>query len=86
MKNCFLVCLPRFPIAISHGELIQVGKQRGCAEAGGADRRGPAPAGEMRVTIGGVYPPPEAARAPEDRIARRTSGKLLLDPTPGAAK
>ncbi len=42
--------------------------------------------GDLEVTIGGVYPLSEAARAHEDLIARRTSGKLLLDPTPGAAK
>jgi NADPH2:quinone reductase len=36
--------------------------------------------GELRATIGGVYPLSEAARAHEDLIARRTSGKLLLDP------
>jgi NADPH2:quinone reductase len=38
-------------------------------------------AGELEVTVGGVYPLSEAARAHEDLIARRTSGKLLLDPT-----
>jgi NADPH:quinone reductase len=37
-------------------------------------------AGELEVTIGGVYPLSEAARAHEDLVARRTSGKLLLDP------
>jgi NADPH2:quinone reductase len=37
-------------------------------------------AGDLEVTIGGVYPLSEAARAHEDLIARRTSGKLLLDP------
>jgi len=37
-------------------------------------------AGELEVTIGGVYPLAEAARAHEDLIGRRTSGKLLLDP------
>jgi NADPH2:quinone reductase len=36
--------------------------------------------GDLEVTIGGVYPLSEAARAHEDLIARRTSGKLLLDP------
>ncbi len=41
--------------------------------------------GELEVTIGGVYPLSEAARAHEDLTARRTSGKLLLDPTSGAA-
>jgi NADPH2:quinone reductase len=38
-------------------------------------------AGELMVTIGGVYPLSEAARAHEDLIARGTSGKLLLDPS-----
>jgi NADPH2:quinone reductase len=37
-------------------------------------------AGELEVTVGGVYPLSEAAKAHEDLIARRTSGKLLLDP------
>jgi NADPH2:quinone reductase len=37
--------------------------------------------GELEVTIGGVYPLSEAARAHEDLIGRRTSGKLLLDPS-----
>jgi NADPH:quinone reductase len=38
-------------------------------------------ANELTVTIGDVYPLSEAARAHEDLIARRTSGKLLLDPS-----
>jgi NADPH2:quinone reductase len=38
-------------------------------------------AGELEVTVGGVYPLSEAARAHEDLIARRSSGKLLLDPS-----
>jgi NADPH2:quinone reductase len=37
--------------------------------------------GELEVTVGDVYPLTEAARAHEDLIARRTSGKLLLDPS-----
>ncbi len=36
---------------------------------------------ELEVTVGDVYPLSEAARAHEDLIARRTSGKLLLDPS-----
>ena len=36
---------------------------------------------ELTATIGGVSPLSEAARAHEDLIARRTSGKLLLDPS-----
>jgi NADPH:quinone reductase len=38
-------------------------------------------AGEIEVTVGDVYPLSEAARAHEDLIARRSTGKLLLDPT-----
>jgi NADPH2:quinone reductase len=38
-------------------------------------------AGELEVTVGGAYPLSEAARAHEDLIGRRTSGKLLLDPS-----
>jgi NADPH2:quinone reductase len=38
-------------------------------------------AGELRATVGDVYPLSEAARAHEDLIARRSSGKLLLDPS-----
>lgn len=37
-------------------------------------------AGELEVTVGEVYPMSEAARAHEDLVGRRTSGKLLLDP------
>lgn len=38
-------------------------------------------AGELQVTVGEVYPLSEAQRAHEDLVARRTSGKLLLDPS-----
>lgn len=37
--------------------------------------------GELAATIGEVYPLSETARAHEDLIARRTTGKLLLDPS-----
>jgi NADPH:quinone reductase len=37
--------------------------------------------GELEVSVGEVYPLSEAARAHEDLIARRTAGKLLLDPS-----
>jgi len=37
--------------------------------------------GELEVNVGEVYPLAEAARAHEDLTARRTSGKLLLDPS-----
>jgi NADPH2:quinone reductase len=36
--------------------------------------------GELEVVIGGVYPLSDAARAHEDMGARRTTGKLLLNP------
>lgn len=36
---------------------------------------------ELEVTIGDVYPLSEAARAHRDLLARRTTGKLLLDPS-----
>jgi len=37
--------------------------------------------GELEVVIGGVYPLSEAARAHTEMRERRTSGKLLLDPS-----
>ena len=37
-------------------------------------------AGDLEVIVGGVYPLSEARRAHEEIAARRTSGKLLLDP------
>ena len=37
--------------------------------------------GDLKVTVGGVYPISEARRAHEDLIGRRSSGKLLLDPS-----
>jgi NADPH:quinone reductase len=37
--------------------------------------------GELEVVIGGVYPLSEAARAHNEMKERRTSGKLLLDPS-----
>ncbi|HEV2062139.1 MAG TPA: zinc-binding dehydrogenase, partial [Solirubrobacteraceae bacterium] len=37
--------------------------------------------GEVRVVVGETYPLSAARRAQEDLVARRTSGKLTLDPT-----
>jgi len=37
--------------------------------------------GRLEIEVGEVYPLSEAARAHEDLIGRRTSGKLLLDPS-----
>jgi NADPH2:quinone reductase len=39
-----------------------------------------AAAGELRVVEGPAYPLSEVRRAHEDLQARRTSGKLVLDP------
>ena len=45
-----------------------------------ADLFGAVEAGELEVVIGEVYPLSDARRAHEDLAARRTQGKLLLDP------
>jgi NADPH:quinone reductase len=42
---------------------------------------GAAAAGELRAVIGRVYPLSNVAQAHEDIAARRTTGKLLLDPS-----
>jgi NADPH2:quinone reductase len=39
--------------------------------------------GELRAIVGATYPLADAARAHADMQARRTTGKLLLDPTAG---
>ncbi|WP_369651915.1 MULTISPECIES: zinc-binding dehydrogenase [unclassified Variovorax] len=36
--------------------------------------------GKLKVHIGGVYPPADAARAHADMASRATTGKLLLVP------
>ncbi|MGI8557266.1 MAG: quinone oxidoreductase family protein [Solirubrobacteraceae bacterium] len=46
-----------------------------------ADLFAHAAAGRLRVVIGGTYPLADAARAQIDLAERRTSGKLLLDPS-----
>jgi len=38
-------------------------------------------AGELRVVVGGTYPLADAAKAQVDMRERRTTGKVLLDPT-----
>ncbi|MQA74542.1 MAG: zinc-binding dehydrogenase [Solirubrobacterales bacterium] len=45
-----------------------------------ADLLGAVASGELEVIVGGVYPLSEVRRAHEDLAARRTTGKLLLDP------
>jgi NADPH:quinone reductase len=49
--------------------------------AGIAELFGAVESGELKVVIGGVYPMSEARRAHEDIADRRTTGKLLLDPS-----
>jgi NADPH2:quinone reductase len=49
--------------------------------AGIAELLGAVAAGELEVVVGGVYPLSEARRAHEDITARKTVGKLLLDPS-----
>jgi len=46
-----------------------------------AELLGAVAAGELEVVIGGVYPLSEAASAHTEMQERRTSGKLLLDPS-----
>jgi len=45
-----------------------------------ADLFGRAARGELRPIVGATYPLSDAARAHTDMQARRTTGKLLLDP------
>ena len=46
-----------------------------------AELLGAVASGELEVVIGEVYPLSEAAARPRGMQARRTQGKLLLDPT-----
>ena len=41
----------------------------------------PLPRGELRAIVGQTYPLEDAPQAQIDLRARRTTGKLLLDPT-----
>jgi NADPH2:quinone reductase len=62
--------------------LVQmVAHRRDLLREGVGELLGAVAAGELEVVIGGVYPLSEAARAHEDIQARRTQGKLLLDPS-----
>jgi NADPH2:quinone reductase len=45
------------------------------------DLLGAVAAGELEVVIGNTYPLSEAARAHKDIQQRKTTGKLLLDPS-----
>jgi NADPH2:quinone reductase len=53
----------------------------GAADEALADLFARAARGELRVVVGGTYPLGAAAQAQIDLTARRTTGKLLLDPT-----
>ena len=52
----------------------------GMAQEALADLFTRAGAGELRVVVGATYPLTQAAQAQIDLAARRTTGKLLLDP------
>jgi NADPH2:quinone reductase len=84
----------REPNQVSSGDLLQKSKavigfwlvhliatRRDLVAEGIGELFGAVAAGELEVVIGEVYPLSEAARAHEDIQARRTQGKLLLDPT-----
>jgi NADPH:quinone reductase len=61
--------------------LVHLFRRPDMLRAGIAELLGAVAAGELEVVIGGTYPLSEARRALEDIAARRTEGKLLLDPT-----
>ena len=56
-------------------------KRRDLVTAAIGELLGAVASGELEVVIGGVYPLSEAARAHEELAARRSTGKLLLDPS-----
>ena len=56
-------------------------KRRDVVAAAITELLGAVAAGELEVVIGDVYPMSEAARAHTDMQERRTSGKVLLDPS-----
>ena len=56
-------------------------KRRDLVTAAIGELMGAVASGELEVVIGGVYPLSEAARAHQDLAARRSTGKLLLDPS-----
>ena len=56
-------------------------KRRDVLSAAITELLGAVAAGELEVVIGEVYPLSKAAKAHEDMQARRSTGKLLLDPS-----
>jgi NADPH2:quinone reductase len=61
--------------------LVHLFREPAAVAAAVGDLLGAVAAGNLEVVIGGVYPLSEAKRAHEDIAARRTQGKLLLDPS-----
>jgi NADPH2:quinone reductase len=58
-----------------------IAQRRDLIQSMTADLLGAVAKGELEVVVGNTYPLSEAARAHEDIQERRTSGKLLLDPS-----
>jgi NADPH2:quinone reductase len=83
----------REKVAVTNGELLKTSRsvvgfwlmhlldRRDMLEQPLADLFARAARGELRPRVGGTYPLADAARAHEDLEARRTTGKLTLDPT-----
>ena len=83
----------REQVAVTNGELLKSSRavvgfwlmhlldRRELLELPLADLFARTARGELRPRVGGTYPLAEAARAHEDLEARRTTGKLTLDPT-----
>ncbi len=82
----------REKVAVTNGELLKSSRavvgfwlmhlldRREMLEQPLADLFARAARGELRPRVGGTYPLADAARAHEDLEARRTTGKLTLDP------
>ncbi|HEY3193228.1 MAG TPA: zinc-binding dehydrogenase [Solirubrobacterales bacterium] len=58
-----------------------IAKRRDLIQSMTADLLGAVASGELEVVIGNTYPLSEAGRAHQEMQDRRTSGKLLLDPS-----
>ena len=58
-----------------------IARRRDLIQSMTADLLGAVASGDLEVVVGNTYPLSEAARAHEDMQERRTSGKLLLDPS-----
>ncbi len=83
----------REKVPVTNGELLKTSRavvgfwlmhlldRRQMLEAPLADLFDRAARGELRPRVGGAYPLADAGRAHEDLEARRTTGKLTLDPT-----